>query len=372
MEAGTLVEWRVQPGSVVRKGEVIALVETDKGIIDLECFADGTVERLLVAPATRVPVGTVLALLEGERTESLGVPAPAPQAPATTPRPKAAPAALGAPPAAAGARASPAARTRARTLGLALESLAGSGPGGVITLQDVERVAAAPVVAGPPAHRAGLREAIAAAMTRSKREIPHYYVQLAIDFGPAAAWLEAYNAQRPPPERLLPAVLLLKAVARAARERPGFNGFYGARGFEAAAEVNVGVAIALRSGGVVAPALLDADRKPLAQLMQELRELVERARKDHLRSGEAASATITVTSLGEEGVDAVLPIIHPPQVAMVGFGTVLERPWAVDGRIEARPVLGASLAADHRVTDGRQGAQFLVRIRDALSTPEVL
>ncbi|MBK7249353.1 MAG: 2-oxo acid dehydrogenase subunit E2 [Gammaproteobacteria bacterium] len=353
MDAGTLVEWRVRPGSRVRKGEVMALVETDKGIIDLECFEDSTVERLLVEPGTRVAVGTALALLAGEA-------APATQV------------GSGAEVTAPAVRASPAARVRARVLGVALEGLAGTGLGGAVTLEDVERVARTAAAVPVAGKAAGLRAAIAAAMSRSKREIPHYYVQLTIDFGPAAAWLGAYNAHRPPLERLLPAVLLLKATATAAREFPAFNGFYTAQGFESAAVVNLGVAIALRGGGVVAPALLDADRKPLAQLMPELQGLVERARRGHLRSGEAASATLTVTSLGEEGADAVLPVIHPPQVAMIGFGSVLERPWVVDGRIEVRPVLGASLAADHRVTDGRQGAQFLARIRDGLSKPEAL
>lgn len=209
-------------------------------------------------------------------------------------------------------------------------------------------------------------------MSRSKREIPHYYVQLTMDFSAPSAWLAAWNARHPPAERLINAVLLVKAVARAACEWPGFNGYFTERGFEPAAQVNIGMAIALRGGGVVAPALLDADRKPLAGLMQELRELVERARSGHLRSGETASATLTVTNLGDEGIDALLPIIHPPQVAMLGFGSVLERPWAIEGRIEARPVLGMSLAADHRVTDGRQGAQFLAHIREALSKPEEL
>lgn len=348
MEAGTLVEWRVQPGSRVRRGEVVALVETEKGIIDIESFEDGVVERLNVQPGTRVPVGTPLALFEGEP------PAPSGVGERTQ-------------------RASPAARARAAALSIDLAAVHGTGPQGVITLQDIERAAEAATiprpVAPPAAARGAMRNAIAASMSRSKREIPHYYLQLATDFRPAASWLEQFNQLRPVPERLLPAVLLIKATARAATEKTGFNGYFGAGGFEPATSVHLGVAIALRGGGLVAPAILDADQKPLTTIMRELQDLVARVRAGHMRSSEIASATLTVTSLGDEGADAVYPIIYPPQVAIIGFGSVLERPWVVDGRIEARPVLNLTVAADHRVTNGRQGAQFLARIRDWLMRP---
>jgi len=206
-------------------------------------------------------------------------------------------------------------------------------------------------------------------MSRSKREIPHYYLKVATDFHPAATWLEAFNQTRPVPERVLTAVLLIKAAARAAAEKPGFSGYFANDGFQAAPSVHMGVAIALRGGGLVAPAIFDTDRKPITTIMHELQDLVGRVRSGHMRSSEISSATLTVTSLGDEGVDALYPIIYPPQVAIVGFGSVLERPWVVDGRIEVRPVIDITLAADHRVTDGRQGAQYLARIRDWLGRP---
>ncbi|MBS0578523.1 MAG: 2-oxo acid dehydrogenase subunit E2 [Proteobacteria bacterium] len=392
MEAGTLVEWRVVPGARVRRGDVVALVETEKGIIDIESYEDGIVERLTVAPGARVPVGTPLALFQGEAA------APAPE----MPRPAATAAAassgtvpaahgiavpgLGSPrdagktvaraaPSAQRLRASPAARVRAAALGVDLGRIQGSGPQGVVTLQDVERIGGrepAPRVATPEppgGARAGMRNAIAAAMGRSKREIPHYYLQLAMDMQPAVNWLTAFNQERPVPERLLIAVLLIKAAALAAAEKPGFSGYFRPAGFEPAAQVHMGVAIAVRGGGLVAPAIFEADRKSLATIMHELQDLVGRVRAGHMRSSEISSATLTVTSLGEEGVDVLYPVIYPPQVAIVGFGSVLERPWAVNGRLEARPVLNITLAADHRVTDGRQGAQFLARIRDHLARP---
>jgi pyruvate dehydrogenase E2 component (dihydrolipoamide acetyltransferase) len=381
MEAATLVQWRVKPGDTVRKGDVVAAVETEKGIIDIEAFEGGVVERLEVQPGTRVAVGAPLALFAG----AAGPAAPsAPSAPAAPP--VVVPVATAAlpplsPAAGRGRRVSPAARAHAVQLGVDLAQVTGSGPQGTVTLQDVEALAATgkpaapaapPAPAAAAAARAAMRHAIAVAMSRSKREIPHYYLQLTLDFLPARSWLEAYNAARPPPQRLLPAVLLIKAAARAAADLPGFSGYFDAEGFQQAQAVHAGVAIAQRGGGLVAPAIMDAGQKPLATLMQDLQALVGRVRTGRMRSGEFSSATITINSLGEEGVDALFPIIQPPQVAIVGFGSVLERPWVVDGRIEARPVLNVTLAADHRVTDGRDGARFLARIRDLLARPAEL
>lgn len=368
MEAGTLVRWEVAPGANVHRGDVIALVETEKGVIDIESFEDGVVEKLVVEPGARVPVGTTLALFAGEP-----VGASPGAAPATASAAVAAPSPIPAPaPQTAGsrtARASPAARARAAALKLDLSDVSGTGPDGVISIADVERAAA--VGRAPSAH-AGVRHAIAVSMSRSKREIPHYYLELTMDFQAAANWLEAYNAARPVPERLLNSVLLIKALARAAAEKPAFNGFQGPAGFDPSTAVHVGVAIAMRGGGLVAPAIQDADRKPLPALMRDLQELVARVRGGHLRSGELSAPTITMTSLGDDGVDALWPIIHPPQVAIVGFGSALLRPWVVEGRVEPRPVMTLTLAADHRVTDGREGAKFLARIRDLLSRPEEL
>jgi pyruvate dehydrogenase E2 component (dihydrolipoamide acetyltransferase) len=351
MEAGTLVEWRIKPGTTVRRGDVVALIDTEKGIIDIESFEDGVVEKLNVQPGTRVPVGATLAFFEGEPTAPPPAAAPAPAA----------------------KKISPAARAKAAQLGVDVQVIEGTGPQGAVTLSDIERAAkGAPAAAPAATDRSRMRNAIAASMSRGKREIPHYYLQLAMDLKPALDWLEKYNAARPVPERLLTAVLFNKAAARAAAEKTGFNGYYGAHGFEPSQAVHLGVAIALRGGGLVAPAIMDAQGKALAVMMRELQDLVARVRAGHMRSSEIASATITVTSLGDEGVDIVYPIIHPPQVAIVGFGSVVERPWIVEGRIEARPIVNVTLAADHRVTDGRLGAQFLARIRELLMEPAEL
>jgi pyruvate dehydrogenase E2 component (dihydrolipoamide acetyltransferase) len=270
-------------------------------------------------------------------------------------------------------RVSPLARKAAERLGVDLASVAATGPGGVVRLEDVERAAAKPPAAARPRlDPSRMRQTIAAAMARAKREIPHYYLAHTIDMHRALAWLAAENARRPVTERLLPNVILLKAVALAVREVPELNGVWRGDRVEPAAGVHLGVAISLRGGGLVAPAIHDADRLALGELMRALRDLVQRARTGGLRSSELSDPTITVTSLGEQGVETVFGIVYPPQVAIVGFGRIAERPWVVDGAVVARPLVSAALSADHRVSDGHRGGLFLVAVERLLQAPERL
>jgi pyruvate dehydrogenase E2 component (dihydrolipoamide acetyltransferase) len=364
MEAGTLVAWRKAPGDRVTRGDVVAEVETEKGLIDVEIFTSGVLERILVQPGQKVPVGTVLAIVREE-----GAAAEAPS-----------PAAATGPPVPHRLRISPSARTLATELGIDLAAITGTGPDGAITREDVERAAAARPAgpAGVPAapavvdRQAQLRQTVGAAMTRAKREIPHYYLGTTIDLGRATEWLAAENARRPVPDRLLAGVLLLKAVALALREVPELNARWTGGKAEPSPAVHVGVAISLRSGGLVAPALHETDRRSLDELMRGLRDLVTRARAGTLRSSELSDPTITVTSLGEQGVESVFGIIYPPQVAIVGFGKIVERPWVVGGQVVPRPVVTATLSADHRVTDGHRGGLFLAAVDRLLQAPERL
>jgi pyruvate dehydrogenase E2 component (dihydrolipoamide acetyltransferase) len=379
MEAGTLVEWKVKPGDAVRRGDLVAVVDTNKGAIDLEIWEDGVVEELRVAVGAKVPVDAVLAVVRGAGARAAAGTAPAAAAAAPAPAPVAAPvppagAALPplapgpAPPAPRGrVRASPAARARARELGVDAAALRGTGPDGAVTVADVEAAAPRPAPAAAP-----IRQAIAAAMSRSNREIPHYYLGQELDLSRAVAWLARENERRPVTERLLLVAPLLKAVARAAVEVPEVNGHFVDGAFRPAAAVHAGVAISLRRGGLVAPALHDVEKKPLGELMRELDDLVARARRGGLRSSELVDATLTVTSLGELGVAAVYGVIYPPQVALVGFGRVAERPWASGGKVEVRPVVTATLAGDHRASDGIRGAQFLLALDRLLQAPEDL
>lgn len=388
MEAGTLVEWLKQPGEAVHRGDIVAVVETQKGAIEIEIFEDGVLDRLAVTPGQTVPVGTVLATVRRESEPAEPPPAgptPAPQAEAlaTAPPPRPAPAAA-APVTTrvSGERVaiSPLARRRAAAAGIDTGRLKGTGPGGAIRLADIEAAAAgAPASTGakaPPRRRgfdpAAMRQAIAAAMAKSKREIPHYYLGTTIDMAPATDWLTATNAQRPVNERLLMGALLLKSVALALRDFPELNGFWADGAFRPGEGVHVGWAVSLRGGGLMAPAVHDADRKSLDEIMRALRDLVGRARSGGIRGSEMTDPTITVTSLGERGVETIYGVIYPPQVALVGFGKLFEAPAASDGGVALRPTLNASLAADHRASDGHRGALFLAAIRDRLQEPEAL
>ena len=388
MEAGTLVEWLVKPGDRVKRGDVVAIVETQKGAIEIETFQSGQIEKILVELKSKVPVGTPLAHIRTDGEEKPAAVAAAPP-PAVRAAPAAAPPVVQAPgppppirppphvPAtAARARVSPAARRLAEERGIDLSAVTGSGPDGAITSADVERRIGE--VAAPPEKKRGgldlaaMRLAIAAAMARSKREIPHYYLEHQVEITACEQWLAEKNAALPPDSRLLLGALAIKAVALAARRFPAFNGFYRDNKFEPAPAVHVGVAVSIRGGGLAAPALHDADKLPLDELMSGMRDLVQRTRAGRIRGSEMSDPTITVSSLGERGVEALYGIIYPPQVAIVGFGKAVVRPWVVDGAIGPRSVITLTLSGDHRATDGHAGALFLAEIGKLLQEPDKL
>lgn len=361
MEKAKLGAWLVEPGERVERGQVIAEVETDKGIIEIEVYEDGVVDRIIVESGTEVPVGEVLAVI---RTE--GTPGPLP--------PQEMPAAK----AGERIRISPVARKKAEELGVDFGSVTGTGPEGSITLADVERAAETKAV--PPLEEekqvpdfaAGMRRAIAAAMARSNREIPHYYLETEIDMSRPLRWLEAENLRRTVKDRILPAALLVKAVAHALRDVPELNGYWTDDRNQPQESVHVGFAISLKKGGLFVPAIHDVDKKSLGDLMAAMNDLITRTRAGRLRGSEMTDATVTVTNLGDLGVEAVYGVIYPPQVALVGFGRITERPWAENGVLGVRPVLTSTLAGDHRATDGIMGARFLSSLNRYLQEPEKL
>ncbi|MER6092290.1 2-oxo acid dehydrogenase subunit E2 [Streptomyces bluensis] len=480
MDEGTLLEWLVAPGDPVHKGDPVAVVETAKSTIEVECFETGTMANLLVEPGTTVPVGTPLALIgpmaekagkpgrtkkphkprkpakarkpegptEAEKVEGRrpvrpvpteGEPSEPPSPPhVTAPVPVPVPTAARQP---GRIEAVPLVRHLAEQSGIDLETLHGTGPGGRVTRTDVEEAAAARATARPPRVRAtplarrlaaelgvdlttvtgtgresavratdvrqatpgpsaparpsgatrvrpsaarpsaegpsedrsaAMRQAIAGLMTRANRDIPHYYLSTTVDMAAAMDWLHEHNRRSPVGERLLPAALLLKAAALAARNVPELNGFWTDDHFTAGEGVHLGVAVSLRGGGLVAPALHHADALALPQLMTALKDVVTRARTGRLRGSEVSDATITVTNLGDQGVETIFGVIHPPQVALVGFGRVVDRPCAVNGLLGVRPVVTATLSADHRATDGAVGARYLTVVARLLQNPEHL
>ncbi len=437
MEVGTVVEWRVRPGDEVHRGDIVAVVDTEKSTIEVEVFEDGVVAELLVPEGQEVPVGTPLARLGAEGPEprtaerlaareptprippqsrvvsplvrhqaeelhvDLGAvhgtgpgasitrddvehaapaePAPRSEPTAAEPRPR--PVVTSGPPGRGRLRATPRARKLAEEQGIDLTTVVGSGPDGAVRGDDVtgsqsttERPASPPrATDGEQGDiRSSRRRAVAALMARSKREIPHYYLSSTIDLGEVMEWLARHNDERPVADRILPAAVLMTAVARAAAEVPVVNGHF----LEGAARlhdgVDLGVAISLRGGGLIAPAIRAAHLLGIDRMMATLRDLVPRARRGVLRSSEMTDPSITVTNLGDQGVESVLPVIYPPQLAMVGLGRIVERPWALDGMLAVRPVVTASLAGDHRATNGHDGARFLTVLDRLLQDPERL
>jgi pyruvate dehydrogenase E2 component (dihydrolipoamide acetyltransferase) len=417
MESGTLVEWLVKVGDPVRRGDIVAVVETPKSTVEVECFDTGTVEDLVVEEGQRVPVGAVLARLgdAGAVAAPAAPPAPAAPEPSAPPTPAApepvapstpvapgpaaaaVPAAAPSPMASHRARVSPLARRIAEEQGVDLGTVTGTGLGGAIRADDVRRAGRpttpsapsapsapsvpsappAPKVTASPAASTGaqtsdMRRSIAALMTVSNREIPHYHLTLTVDLQRSLAWMKQRNRELEMAERLVPAALLLAATARAVRAVPELNGHWVDDGFRPAAEVDLGLILSLRTGGLLVPAIAGADRLTVDETMARVRELTRRARAGRLRGSDLVQPSITASNLGDQGVDSVLGVIYPPQVALVGFGAVSDRPWAVDGMLGVRPLVTVSLAGDHRASDGATGSRLLKTIDRLLQTPEEL
>jgi pyruvate dehydrogenase E2 component (dihydrolipoamide acetyltransferase) len=392
MEAGILVEWLVKPGERIRRGDIIATVGTQKGLFEIEIFEDGIIGDPLVQEGQKVPVGTVLAMIHAEGapvipaevspkiTEAPMEEAHAERPPRVIPPSDAALPSFSAPSERERVSSSPSARKLAAELGVDLGTVRGSGPHGAIQRIDVEKAVqdarqetpAREKTPGPGILQEGMRQAIAAAMSRSNREIPHYYLEMEIDMSRALHWLEGENLKRPIRERILPAALLLKAVASALGDVPELNGFWLDNRLQVGREAHIGFAIALRDGGLITPAIHHVDRLSLNELMTAMGDLIERTRAGRLRSSEMTDATITVTNLGDLGVKTVFGVIYPPQVALVAFGRVMERPWAENGMLAVRRCVTATLSADHRASDGHRGSQFLEALNRYLQSPETL
>ncbi len=390
MTEGTLLEWLVKPGDPVHRGDIVAVVDTSKSAVEVECFDDGVVDSLVVEPGTKVPVGTVLATLAPPDGATPG-PAVAAPATATAPAPdEAAPSAPSPAPSpvphrGGPGRISPLARRLADELDVDLATVRGTGLHGVIRAEDVRAAAAAPSAAETPATGAAsppvaghdtearaldMRRSIAALMTRSNTEIPHYHLTLTVDLQRTLEWVRERNLGLSLAERLVPAAALMRATALAAREVPELNGHWVDDAFRPAEHVDLGLILSLRSGGLLVPTIAAAETLDALAIMGRIRDLTRRARSGRLRGSELAPPSLTVSNLGDQGVESVAGVIYPPQVALVGFGAVSDRPWAVDGMLGVRPLVTVTLAADHRATDGAIGSRFLKALDRALQDPE--
>lgn len=404
MTEGMLVEWLIKEGDKVQHGDVIAVLETQKGAIDMEVYHDGIITQLLVQPINTVPVGTVLATIEviaaAEDTEEQSLNKSKQQSSTTertvTEQITAEPALLLAEPLtekplttaqqshsqkanistnADIVLASPVVRKIAKAQQLDLSIIKGSGPNGAVILKDIAHIAQkTKLSADEPL--TNMRSAISAAMTKSKQEIPHFYLSLDVSINKAQQWLQQTNHDKTPKEHILLIALVLKTVAITLRKYPSLNGFYLNDRFEQASEINIANVISLRTGGVVVPALRNVEQLSVSEIMVALRDMTNRSRAiesgDRLRSSELMNATITITNMGERGADRVFGIIYPPQVAIIGFGKVKKVPQVSGDKIDIGEQLTVCLSADHRVVDGMLAAKFLNSLAKKLQKPEQL
>ena len=378
MEAGTLVEWRKKPGDSVKRGDIIADVETQKGLIEIEVFDEGVIGELLIKEGTKVPVGTVMATINPstseletkETTTQKTVIAIQPTEEKTIKKvvteqfeKKQ-------------IKASPLAKRIAAENNIDLSQLQGTGEGGAITKEDIENAITQKEKITKPEEKMSLqleavRLAVAAAVSKSNKEIPHYYLEKKIDMTKALTWLRESNSKRPIQKRLLPAALIIKATAKSLVDFPNLNAIWD-NGVQPKKEINIGFVVSLRSGGVIVPTIRNADLKSIDEIMEALNDIIPRARAMKLRSSDLTDSTITITSLGEGGADMVFGVIYPPQVAIVGFGGSSQQAVVDNGMLGIRSVFTATLAGDHRVTDGLTGSDFLSTLNNYLQNPESL
>ena len=398
MVEGTVITWFKQVGDTVDVGDIIAEIETDKANVELEAFEAGTMRQHVVAEGDIVPVGEVIALL-GDAEEALPevTKQPAAETPARrSPEPAAAPAPITAPAAAVPTsshspsrtidgrlRISPVANRIAAEANIDPSGIAGSGPDGRILRRDVEAAIAAPARPAKTQSSAPtegedevvpltrMRQTIARRMSQSKQTQPHYYLTLDVDMTDAMAFRKQANAVASDEQRLTVNDLVVKACVLALARHPKFNGEFSEEGLTLHSQINVAIGIAL-DDGLIAPALLDCNHKSLGTIAAESKDLIERARTGHVHASEYGSGTFTITNLGSFGVESLIGIINPPQAAILGVGSVMEKPAVYEGELAIRSLMKLALSSDHRVSDGAEGARFIKEIQGMLENPGAL
>jgi len=410
MAEGTLVRWLRAEGEEIKKGEVLAEIETDKATVEVESSLGGIVRKLLVEAGASVPIGTPIAVIGGrdeqinlaeligkpEKGEGAGAPSsesgagPVGRAEATVPAVAARP--EGGPGLPGGVRASPLARKMAEESGIDLQTLKGTGPGGRITKRDLQ--------AGQPAHAGGLapadlapgvrltpvrraealparierraplkrpRQAIGRRMTESKQQIPHFYITHEF-MAPLMSLRARINAFLPEQERMTINDFLVKAVALALLDFPNLNASIQGNEVVTHGSINVGVAVAVE-GGLLNVVCQEADLKPLRLISAELRGMIARAREGKVRSQDVEGSTFTISNMGMLEVENFIAIINPPEAAILAVGSILEVPVAEKGEVRIGERMKATISADHRVTDGSEAARFLQSLARHLEEP---
>ena len=387
MQEGTVVRWMKREGDEVTRGEPIAEIETDKAVVEMEATAAGVLRKILAAEGTVAHVGELIGII-GASDEDISAleaeaPVPAAEAPAA-PQAQATPVQTP-PPATAPApskvvKASPVARRLAQEMGVDLNQVTGSGPGGRIVREDVEALAsqgpAAPAAAGAPAPaEAGrlvltrMRQAIARSTVQSKQQAPHFYVTTEIDMTVAMDFRRQLNLTLKEGGRVSVNDLLIKAAALALVKFPALNSFFRGDHLETHPYISIGIAIDLQQGLIV-PAVANCQSKSLVEIALAAKDLAKRAQDGHLHESEYAGGTFSISNLGTLDVDSFSAIIVPPQSAVLAVGSVKKQPVVRDNdQVVVRQIMKATLSVDHRASDGAEGARFLVEVKRFLENP---
>jgi pyruvate dehydrogenase E2 component (dihydrolipoamide acetyltransferase) len=366
-ETGKIISWLKNEGDAIAKGEPIAEIETDKVVLELESPGDGVLAGVSASAGDVIQVGKTIAWLvaPGEKppavsdssapaartiTEPIKTPEPASIAPKTE------------------AKASPKARRMAQELGVDLSQVVGTGPGGTISGEDVQKAAEPKAAAPPVPAEAPAMSSIARLMaertTQSWTTAPHFFLVREIDASSLIAAREKHG------KAITHTDLLVAIVARALAKHPKMNASWTGSAIQFNPSVNISLAIAVRDG-VVGAVIPNADKATLADISTRRRDLADRARAGRLHPPDVTGGTFTISNLGMFGVDAFSAIITPPQAAVLAVGRIADRVVPVNGLIGIRPILTMTLSSDHRVVDGAQAAAFLNDLAEALTNPQL-
>src|SRR5437870_3491724 len=382
MEEGVVVKWRKAEGERVESGDVLAEIETDKAVMDLEAFASGTLLKVLVPEGTTVPSGTLIGVI-GEPDENIEAILREPTAALSTPQRPLTQSLSGEPVAlqtamghgrgegAGEALASPRVRTLAREHGIDLKTVKGTGPGGRIVERDLEPFLLKKeqsTVREIPLTQ--MRKAIVRMTTQSKAPVPHFYVTIDVDMAEGLRMVEE-SKKAATPFPLSINHLLIAASARALKQHPGLNASFAGETIRIFSSIDIGIAVALEDGLIV-PVLRDCGSKTLGQIVEAERILVARARKRELVPEEYTGATFLISNLGKFDVESFSAVILPPAATALAVGSVRETPVVRGGRVEVGHRMTLTLSCDHRVIDGAVAAQFLQTFKQALEHPRDL
>ncbi len=392
MTSGAVARWLKKEGDAVKQGEAIAEVDTEKATVEIQAFASGMLQKILVQPGQNVPVGATIGVIAGAG-EAVSAPSALPATASLQPETASAPASIqqktervsvtAQPSTSAGnwVKASPVARRMAEAEGVSLADIAGSGPGGRIVEKDIrafldQRTQGRPTVSAPSAapkpgeviELSRIRQTIARRMAESKTTVPHFYVTFDINMTNAMQVREQLNNLAPENEKISVNDIVVAAVARNLFKWRVFNASYRGDRLEQHPNINIGIAVA-RDDGLITAVLHDVDKQTLKELARESRALVERTRSNKMRSEDISGSTFTVSNLGMFGVDEFSAIINPPEAAILAVAAVRKSPVVDGNEVRVAQMMKATISVDHRVADGAQAARFMHDLKLLLENP---